>query len=410
MPPRYGQSPWLDQFPKTRRPTYPKLTSPFEIPVAVVGGGLTGCATAYALAAAGIRAALFEAGGIGAGATAQAAGLMLATPSVDYLALEKAHGRRVARALWQDTRRAALDGQALLRRLKIRCNLQPAEAIVVARTDAEAKALRKEHAALRAAGIDGSWITARALAQATGFEGVGGLKTSGHASLDPYRTAHGLARAAAARGAAVFERTPISAVRHGRSGVDLAAGKLRIKAGTVIVATGSAAPLFKALARHFVDAETYAVLTPPLGATVRRAGGTRKVIVIDRAAPPHRLCWTTDDRILWTGADQPRVAERLRNATLVQRTGQLMYELLVVIPAISGVQPEYGWDAPWSRSVDELPFIGTHRNYPHHLFALGLGTNLAAAFLASRILLRACQDSTDKSDEYFGFGRIASRR
>jgi glycine/D-amino acid oxidase-like deaminating enzyme len=410
MPPRYGQSPWLDQFPKARRPTYPTLTSHFEIPVAIVGGGLTGCATAYALAAAGIRSALFEADRIAAGATAQAAGLLLATPSVDYLRLERAHGRRVARALWQDTRRAALDAQALLRRLKIRCDLHPAVAIVVARTDVEARDLRKEHAALRDAGIEGSWLTTKALAQATGFDGIGGLKTTGHASFDPYRTAHGLARAAAVRGAAVFERTPINKVRHGRSGVELAAGKHRIKAGTVIVATGSAAPLFKALARHFVEAETYAVLTPALGANIRRAGGTRKAIVIDRAEPPHRLRWTADDRILWTGADQPRVAARLRSATLVQRTGQLMYELLVALPAISGVQPEYGWHAPWSRSIDELPFIGTHRNYPHHLFALGLGTNLAAAFLASRILARACQDSTDKSDEYFGFARIASRR
>ena len=66
-----------------------------------------------------------------------------------------------------------------------------------------------------------------------------------------------------------------------------------------------------------------------------------------------------------------------------------MYELLLALPAISGAQPEYGWHAPWSRAHDDLPFIGTHRNYPHHLFALGLGTNLTAAFLASRILVRA---------------------
>ena len=245
MPLRYGQSPWLAQYPKTRRPAYPKLSAPLEIPVAIVGGGLTGCVTAYALAAAGVRTALFEADRIATGATAQAAGMMFATPSVDYLALEKAHGRRVARALWQDTRRAALDAQALLRRLKVRCNLQPADAIVAARTDAEAKVLRKELGALRDAGIDGAWITAKALAQATGLEGVGGLKTPGHAWLDPYRAAHGLARAAAVRGAAIFERTPISAVRHGRSGVELAAGKFRIKAGTIIVATGSAAPSSK---------------------------------------------------------------------------------------------------------------------------------------------------------------------
>ena len=82
---------------------------------------------------------------------------------------------------------------------------------------------------------------------------------------------------------------------------------------------------------------------------------------------------------------------RQRKAVLIQRTGQLMYELSLALPAISGTRPEYGWHAPWSRAHDDLPFIGTHRNYPHHLFALGLGTNLTAAFLASRILVRAVQ-------------------
>ena len=49
--------------------------------------------------------------------------------------------------------------------------------------------------------------------------------------------------------------------------------------------------------------------------------------------------------------------------------------LSLALPAISGTPPEFGWHAPWSRAVDGLPFIGPHRNYPHHLFALGLGTN-----------------------------------
>ena len=66
---KYGQSPWLESFPKTRRPAYPKLSSSVEIPIAVVGGGLAGCATAYGLAAAGLRVAIFEAGQIGGGAT-----------------------------------------------------------------------------------------------------------------------------------------------------------------------------------------------------------------------------------------------------------------------------------------------------------------------------------------------------
>ena len=410
MPVRYGQSPWAVQLPKTSRPTYPKLVGRLDIPIVIVGGGLTGCATAYALAAAGHRVALIEGAQIATGATGQAAGLLLAAPGADFLDLEKAHGLRVARALWQDTRRASLDAQATLRRLKIRCNLQPCDAVAAARTDEEAKGLRRELSALKGAGLEATWLTGKALLQATGIDGVGGIRSHGHASLDPLRAALGLARAAAVRGAAVFDRSPVQKIRVLRHGVEVVAGKATIAAKTVIVATGEPGSLFSALARHFVEAETYVALTPPLGAEVRRTAGTRDAIVEDRSQPPHRLCWTADDRILWSGADQPRVADRLRKAVLVQRTGQLMYELSLALPAISGTLPEYGWHAPWTRAHDDLPFIGTHRNYPNHLFALGLGTNLTAAFLASRILVRAVEGGSEKSDEYFGFGRLAARR
>ena len=40
-----------------------------EIEAVIVGGGLTGCATAYAFAVAGVKAMLLEAGHIGRGNT-----------------------------------------------------------------------------------------------------------------------------------------------------------------------------------------------------------------------------------------------------------------------------------------------------------------------------------------------------
>lgn len=406
---RYGKSPWLDRSAKSRRTVYPAIRGTLDVPVAIVGAGLAGCATAYALAAAGIRVALVEAERVASGASGHSAGLLLAVPGVDFVDLEAEHGRRVARALWQDTRRAALDAQATLRRLKIGCGLDPAGGLLWARDESEEKRLRKELAGLRAAGIEASWVTSRALATAAGVEGAGAIKTQGHAALDPYAAGLGLARAAAGRGAAVFEKSPVSKVSHGRAGVELTAGKGTIRADTVIVATRGAGLLFPSLERHFVNLETYAVLTPPLGAALRRAGGARTSILQDRWDPPHRLCWTGDHRILWTGADQPQPPARARQAVLVQRAGQLMYELSLALPAISGVQPQYGWHIPSCRTVDHLPFIGAHRNYPRHLFALGLGANLTSAFLASRLLVRACQGRPEKADASFGFERIAGR-
>jgi glycine/D-amino acid oxidase-like deaminating enzyme len=406
---RYGLPAWSAQLPSSARRGHPRFTGRLEVPVVIVGGGLTGCATAYALAAAGLKVAVLEASQVASGATSRASGLLLARPEAAYGDLEKRHGRRVARALWQDTRRAALDAQATLRRLKIRCGLASHDAIVAARSDADAKRLRRELTALKAAGIDGVWLSARALAQATGLDGAGGIRSQGHAWVDPVRAALGLARAAAVRGAAVFERSPVDRIRFGRHSVEVTSGRSTITAETVIVATGEAGALFAPLARHFVEGETYTVLTPPMNAAVRRSAGARTAIVQDLWEPPHRMCWLTGDRILWTGGDQARVPERKRREVLVQRTGQLMYELLLALPEISGTQPAFAWHAPWLRAADDVPFVGAHRNYPRHLFALGLGTNLAASFHAARLLVRACQDAAERSDEYFGFARLAGR-
>jgi glycine/D-amino acid oxidase-like deaminating enzyme len=82
-----------------------------------------------------------------------------------------------------------------------------------------------------------------------------------------------------------------------------------------------------------------------------------------------------------------------------------MYELSLVLPEISGVQPEHGWHIPYSVGRDGLPLVGPHRNYPQHLFALGLGTDPAAAFLASRLLLRHLSGTTSTTDAGFGFTR-----
>jgi len=57
-------------------------------------------------------------------------------------------------------------------------------------------------------------------------------------------------------------------------------------------------------------------------------------------------------------------------------------------------------------TADGLPYIGPHRNYPHHLFALGCGGNgLAMSFLASRMLVRYHTGAAAKEDELLGFGR-----
>jgi glycine/D-amino acid oxidase-like deaminating enzyme len=403
---KYGRSPWIDQFPKSRTPSYPRQRGSAKTDVAIVGGGLTGCATAYAFAAAGVKVALVEAAQVGRGNTGAVAGWIAEDPGVAFVDLEKALGLRDARRAWQAWRRAALDFAALLRRLDVKCQLEARGAVTVALTPEQVTRLTRDQKARRAAGIDAPLLNARAIAADVALDAAAGLRGKDGATIDPYRACLGLAAAAAHRGASLFERSPVRKIRFSRKSVDVLTEGGSIRADRVVVATGMPTPLFKSLARHFWFRTTYLALTEAVPAKIRQQLGRRAAVLRDAAEPPHVVRWVGDDRVLVSGADGEAPASRLRSKTILQRTGQLMYELSTMYPDISGIRPEYGWAADYARSATGLPCIGPHRNYPWHLFAFGdLSYSVTGAYLASRVLLRHYFEEMDPADALFGFNR-----
>ena len=113
---RYGISPWIAQLPSSRRPDYSRLRGAQTADVVIVGGGITGCATAYACALAGIKAIVVDADRVGQGSAGRSAGLLLPEPGPAFRDIERAHGLRAARTAFEAWRRASLEGAALLRR------------------------------------------------------------------------------------------------------------------------------------------------------------------------------------------------------------------------------------------------------------------------------------------------------
>ncbi len=398
---------FLDTFPRSRRPDYSRHRGQLSVPVAIVGGGLTGCACAAAFSAAGIKVILLEADRIGAGATAGSAGLLRQDLDASFQASAAEHGLKTARHVWQGFRRASLDFAAALRRLGIRADLAPQDLLYFTRDGAEsARRLQREYKERRESGLECSWLTARAVSQEAGILANGGFRTKGEV-LDPYRACIGLAAAAASKGARIHEQTAVRRVRAGRKAVEIKTDGGVITAESVIIAMGGLPDDLRALRRHFAPIQSYAVVTEPLPATVRREVGKRAAALRDTASPPHVLRWLKDDRVLFAGADQRAVAPRLRDKTIVQRANQLMYELTTLYPAISGVQPAWGWDFLHYGSPDGLPVVGPHRNFPRHLFALGHGRHGAGmAWLAARVLLREYLGEPAKGDELFGFVRV----
>ena len=262
-----------------------------------------------------------------------------------------------------------------------------------------------------ASGMAAAWtrpLTAAALAREAAVDrGIGAIRTRDGAQLDPFRAALGLAAAADKRGAIIFEKTPARRIRAGRKQVEVRTPSGSITASTVVLATGYPPNDLRGLRRHFTRELHYCVATEPLGAATRRAVGRRAASIEDLDTPRHTLRWMKDDSVLFCGAAQPLLPDRSRRKSVEQRTWQLMYELSLLYPAISGIQPTHAWDVSVARTVDGLPYIGTHRNYPRHLFALGIDPHrLGHSWLAARLLLRQYQGEAEKPAAAFGFSRI----
>jgi glycine/D-amino acid oxidase-like deaminating enzyme len=403
---KHGSSPWLDAFPRSRVPDYPVYRGASTVDVVVVGGGLTGCVTAHALAAAGLSTVLLEAQRVGHGTTAFSIGWIADDPGVSFTNLEKVLGLRGARHAWQSWRRSALDFAALLRRLDVKCHLEARPSATVAATPEQLAAMKKEQKSRAAAGIQAPFLNARATKAETALDAPGALRGRDGATLDPYRACVGLAVAAADRGARLHERSAVRRITFTRKHADVHTTGGTIRTRKVVVATGFPTPLFKSLARHFWFHSRYVALTEAIPARIRQQLGRSTTVVRDSAVPPHVVRHVGDDRLLIAGADGEQLPPRQRGRVVTQRTGQLMYELSTLYPDVSGIQPAYGWATDYARTVDGLPYIGAHRNFPHHLFSFGdASPGVTGAFLASRILLRQCSGEMDPEDEVFGFHR-----
>jgi glycine/D-amino acid oxidase-like deaminating enzyme len=403
---KYGRSPWIERFPKSRLPTLPPQRGALKSDVVIIGGGLTGCAAAYGFAVAGVKVVLVEAAQIGRGSGGASSGWISEEPGIPFTDLEKAVGLRGARHAWQSWRRAALDFAALLRRLDVKCFLDVQSGVTVAVTPEQAAGLTREQQARRKAGIDTPVLKASAIKSELGLDASLGLRARDSATVDPYRACLGLAAAASQRGATLFERSPAQKVTFNRKSAEVFTVGGSIRTNRVVVATGMPTALFKSLARHFWFRTAYLVQTAPVPAKIRQVLGRREAVTRDFASPAHVIRWVGDDRLLVSGAAANAPPPRLRDRTIIQRTGQLMYELSTLYPDISGLQPEHGWAADYALSATGLPCIGAHRNFPHHLFAFGdASQSITGAYLASRLLVRQHFEEMDPADEVFAFRR-----
>ena len=404
--PGYGRRFWAERTSPQRRRKYPAFRGKDDVDAVIIGGGLTGCMAAALFASNGARVVLLEAERLADVGTASGLGAILPEPDALFRRADDLAGRRPARTAWQEARRSALDLASTLRRMSIKADLSPASLVLNAPRAEDAVLARKEQQARKSAGIDAPWLAPAAAHAVIGTDSAGAIRIRDAFTFDPVRAALGLAAGAERKGARIFEQSPVRRTRFTRKHAEVVLASGSIRARLIFVATATPGALFSQLRRHVRVLDGYAVVTHPLTAAMRRETGQRIAVMTEVGEDRPWLRWMPEDRVMFAGAVAAPVGSRLRDKAVVQRTAQLMYELSLRHPVISGLPAAWGWRVPVAYTPDGLPWIGTHRNYPFHFFALALGWHgESLAWFAARAALRHWQGESRTADDQLGFSR-----
>ncbi len=213
--------------------------------VAVVGGGITGCSCALALAEAGLRVRLYEAREVAGGASGRNGGFALRGGAAPYPVMVEAIGRERAQELWQWTEGAVADLAEIAGD-----SFRATGSLRLAADEEEREELVAEHDALQADGFACEWRDQLPPPLAGSYPGAIFHPPDG--VLQPARFVRRLAGRAAAAGVEIRERTRVGS-------------REETEAETVVVATdGYPSGLLGALEGLIVPTRGQVIATEPV--------------------------------------------------------------------------------------------------------------------------------------------------
>jgi len=398
---------------------YAPLTQPIEAKVCVVGGGFAGLHTALSLVERGVKdVLLLEAEHVGFGASGRNGGFVFGGYSLGEAQLLRALGPASAKRWYLKTQAAVARIRSLIARYGIDCDCTD-EGVLWVNWFADAAPLRARQALL-AENFDTHWQPwnrAQVQAAITSERYSNALFERNALHLNPLKLARGLARAASAHGARIFEYSPVQSITQaGHSG---AQWRIQTPAGSVLAEhvvvagggylQGEGSNLQK-LKRALLPIATYVLASEPLGAKASQLINTKAAIYDSRFAfDYYRLA--PDTRLIWGG----RISILDRSA--VQVSQLLRADILRVFPQFEGLLElceipfdtqlgagiDYAWSGLMSYARHEMPQIG--RLEPGFWYAQAFGGHgLAPTCVAGETLAAAIAEGCLEYQDLTRFG------
>ncbi len=359
--------------------------------VCVIGGGYMGLSAALHLAEAGHDVVLIEAHRVGFGASGRNGGQVGSGQRRDQDDLERIVGRQDARRLWD----LAEDAKALVRDLITRHAMPVTYRPGVAHacwTEAEvtharsyAERLARDYGYDQIQPLDLPAI--RHLIGSKAFKGGEVDRGAGH--IHPLNFALGLAKAAAAAGVRIFEKTQALQIKQGPKPQVLTTSGTITSNNLILAGNGYLGGLAPAYAARVMPINNFILASEPLG---DRAAAilSEPVAVADTKFVVNYWRLSEDNRLLFGGAE----TYGYRFPDIIKAVTKPMLE---IYPQMQGVKIDYAWGGTLAITVNRMPAVLRLR--PNVIAASacnGLGVTMAT--MTGKIMAQAVHQTSSDFD------------
>lgn len=247
---------------------YPPLEADCEVEIAIVGGGISGCAAALLLAERGADVVLLEKEDIANGASGRNGGFVLAGTVEDFATAIDAFGFEKAAAIWRFSVANLELTKQLAERLAesgVDCGYRRCGSLRLADSDEEAESIERSATELAKIGQQIELLDKDKLPPA-----IRGLYSRGafnplDGEYDPAMFVRGMANMAVAAGARVHAQSAVAAIEEADGGAVITTADASIRAQHVIVCLNAySAGLLPALAGVVRPVRAQALVTSRL--------------------------------------------------------------------------------------------------------------------------------------------------
>lgn len=335
-------------------PARGRLTAELDVDVCVIGGGLAGLTAAREIARRGWSVVVLEARRIAWNASGRNTGFVLPGFAADADTIIQRVGRDHAKTLWALSEAGAEYVRSTIRETEMPgIDLSENGWLHVSKQDDDRR--RADYADLLEREFGAAvefWPTERVRASLDSERHFSAVQYKRGFSINPLNYALGLAAAAEAAGARIFEETPALQIDPAGVRKRVSTPSARVRAAHVVFAGNvHLGGLMPQLSRTLVAVSTYVLVTAPLGdelrETIRYHGAVSDTDLADnhyRVVAGNRLMWSGRATV-WTG--NPR-----------RRVKPLLADLARTYPQLAGAKAEYAWTGVLGNTVHRMPQIG----------------------------------------------------